>query len=92
MHHTRYTITLALLFGTAVFQRFNVSTFHLFAQDTLWVRYDDRFKANAVISLKGVDSVAVLPTQMRFYNTTSSLGYTNKSTNQHSIRFRLKCS
>ena len=51
----------------------------LFAQDTLWVRYDDRFKANQVISLKDVDSIEFRSQQLRLYNN-SALGYTNKNT------------
>lgn len=50
----------------------------LTAQDTLWVRYDDRFKANLVISLKDVDSIEVRPTQLRLYNPALSTGFISK--------------
>ena len=50
------------------------------AQDTLWVRYDDRFKANGIISIKGADSVEFRTTQMRVYNPELTQGYRNITT------------
>ncbi|MCR4995568.1 MAG: hypothetical protein K6A32_09405 [Bacteroidales bacterium] len=52
----------------------------LAAQDTLWVRYDDRFKANGEITLENVDSIKVTNTQLRLFNPTLALGYRNQST------------
>ncbi len=54
----------------------------LSAQDTIWVRYDDRFKPNYIISLKDVDSIEVRPTQMRLYSDKlPSAKYTPLATN-----------
>lgn len=44
------------------------------AQDTLWVKYNNRFKANGVISLKNVDSLEITKTQFTLYNATLSTG------------------
>ena len=41
------------------------------AQDTLWVRYDDRFKANKAISLKDVDSILFKSSLMQFAKGSS---------------------
>ena len=49
------------------------------AQDTLWIRYDDRFKANQSISLDQVDSIEVGNTTLKFFTTTSSVGYISKN-------------
>lgn len=38
-----------------------------YAQDTLWVRYDNRFLANKKMALKDVDSISVNNTKARFY-------------------------
>lgn len=38
------------------------------AQDTLWVKYADRFKANGVITLKNVDSLSINKSQFTLYN------------------------
>ena len=84
MKHIRFNHKFALHVVSALtILSFHLSpfTFQLAAQDTLWVRYDDRFKANGIISLKGVDSVAVLPTLLRLYNAATATGYTSKSTN-----------
>ncbi|MBP5770768.1 MAG: hypothetical protein J6W75_05340 [Bacteroidaceae bacterium] len=75
MNTLRYTFTLTLLYLSAGLQLSKT-----FAQDTLWVRYDDRFRANGIISLKNVDSVGVHPTQLRLYNATLQTGYKNLAT------------
>ena len=49
------------------------------AQDMIWIRYADRFKANATISLENVDSIEVRPSQFRLYNSTLPTGYSTKS-------------
>ena len=72
MRHTIFACAAALLQGFAATAA---------AQDTLWVRYDDRFKPNAIISLKDIDSVEVRPTQLRFYTNTVHTGFTTKPTN-----------
>ena len=61
-------------------------TFYLFAttqsiaaQDTLWVRYDDRFLANGYIPLENVDSIEIQNSLFRLYNATISTGYKNQS-------------
>ena len=48
------------------------------AQDTLWVRYDNRFKANASILLNGVDSIGVSNTGLRLYKASSAAGHTDR--------------
>lgn len=48
-------------------------------QDTLYVRYDDRFKANEVIPLGYVDSIEIGSSTMKIYDATKSLGYTSKT-------------
>lgn len=45
------------------------------AQDTLWVRYDDRFKANYSLPLKDIDSIEVKTSILKLYSTTVSAGY-----------------
>lgn len=50
------------------------------AQDTLWVRYDDRFRSNAKISLLNVDSIRVEYSRLRLYNPTLTSGYSDKTT------------
>lgn len=50
------------------------------AQDTLWVKYNDRFKANGVISLKNVDSLEITKSQFTLYNATLSTGKRNLTT------------
>lgn len=52
------------------------------AQEKLWVRYDDRFKANGEISLENVDSIEVRNTSFRLYNPTLGLGYSTKTYTQ----------
>ena len=54
--------TLALLFPLSIISGL-FSTIQ--GQDTLWVRYDDRFKANEIISLQGVDSIEFRNAQLR---------------------------
>lgn len=49
------------------------------AQDTLWVRYDDRFKANGSLSLKDVDSIEINNTELKLYTTKNSAGYLRKA-------------
>ncbi|MBP3822289.1 MAG: hypothetical protein J6I36_02585 [Bacteroidaceae bacterium] len=68
-------LTLALLLPV-----FHTAFSTLAAQDTLWVRYDDRFKANQFIKLQDVDSIEFRAQQLRLYNN-SALGYINKATN-----------
>ena len=41
-----------------------VSILPAMAQDTLWVRYDNRFKANSRVLLTGVDSLDFLPSSL----------------------------
>ncbi|MBO4907198.1 MAG: hypothetical protein J5486_09275 [Bacteroidaceae bacterium] len=50
------------------------------AQDTIWVRYDDRFKPNQIISLVDVDSIEMRPTQLRLFNDEAANGFTAKAT------------
>ena len=50
------------------------------AQDSFWVRYDDRFKANGVISLTDVDSIEVRTSSLRLYNSTLPTGFKNVTT------------
>ena len=69
------SFTLALLYCAAL-----TSFTRVAAQDSLWVRYDDRFKPNAIIPLSDVDSVEVRQSQLRLYTNTSSTGYTTKAT------------
>lgn len=38
------------------------------AQDTLWVRYDNRFQANSRLLLDGVDSMQFRPSNIRIYS------------------------
>ena len=63
-------LTLTLLWGVANLQ---LTALHFglgFVQaqeDTLWIRYDDRFKANGRLLLTGIDSLEVKSTQFRFY-------------------------
>jgi hypothetical protein len=50
------------------------------AQDTLWVRYDDRFKPNKSFLLKDVDSILFKSSLMQFAKnngTTSSQQYSS---------------
>ena len=35
------------------------------AQDSLWIRYDDRFRANNVVNLSGIDSFVIGNAQLR---------------------------
>ncbi len=49
------------------------------AQDKMWIRYDDRFRANAEISLEGVDSIELRNNSMRLYDPSLALGYRNQS-------------
>ena len=37
------------------------------AQDTLWIRYDNRFQANRVLDIKGADSLEVKGGQLKVY-------------------------
>lgn len=48
------------------------------AQDSLYVRYDDRFKANGFVALENVDSISVQQNQLRVYNPNVPMGYTNR--------------
>lgn len=73
------TLILLALFCWAPFNLHFSILNTLSAQDTLWVRYDDRFKANQVISLKDVDSIEVRTIQLRLYNN-SATGFINKNT------------
>lgn len=68
---TRKTISLILcaLCATAALQ----------AQEKMWIRYDDRFKANGEISLENVDSIEFKNNNMKLYNATTSLGYSTKN-------------
>lgn len=43
--------------------------------DTLWVRYDNRFKKNSTILLKDVDSIEVGTSNFKCFTTTKTLGY-----------------
>ena len=54
------TALLLILFQTAFG--------HLKAQDTLWIRYDNRFQKNAVINIADVDSIEVRNNQLRLYH------------------------
>lgn len=82
MRHNRITLTIALICCATHFQlsflkvQFGVVS----AQDTLYVRYDDRFKANGIISLVDVDSLEIRPKQIRAYTTAASMGYRNIAT------------
>ncbi len=51
----------------------------LSAQEKIWVRYDDRFKANAEISLENVDSIGVTQSSLKLYNATLALGYKSQN-------------
>ena len=79
MKNNRLALTIAFLIGAIQFSIFNIecSLGTASAQDTLFVRYDDRFKPNGIISLVNVDSVSVLPRQLRAYTTETALGYRN---------------
>lgn len=57
-----------------------VTTLH--AQEKMWIRYDDRFKANGEISLENVDSIEVRNTSFKLYNPTLNLGYSTKTYTQ----------
>ncbi len=57
------------------------ATQYIFGQDTLWVRYDDRFKANGIISLVDADSMEVRNTMLKIFVPTVSSGYRNVMTN-----------
>ena len=37
------------------------------AQDSLWIRYDNRFQANKVLDIKGADSMEVKSGQLKVY-------------------------
>ena len=70
----RYIFAIALLAGTAC-QAMPAPA----PGDTLWVRYDDRFKANGRILLTDMDSVEVKSSQLKYYNhdgTTRTQNYT----------------
>ena len=98
MRNIRLALTLALLVGVADFSTFNIqfSIFNIqysifdcqfsignaVAQDTLFVRYDDRFQPNGIISIEGVDSVEVRPNQLRLYTPDATLGYRNVQTSK----------
>ena len=43
--------------------------------DTLWVRYDNRFKKNGTLLLKNVDSIQVSTSNFKCYDTSRTLGY-----------------
>ena len=49
------------------------------AQDTLWVRYDDRFLANGYIPLENVDSIEIQNSIFKLYDATINTGYKNQS-------------
>lgn len=58
MEKKRFYLFLFFIWATA---------FRALAQDTLWVRYDDRFRQSTAYSLKGVDSIEVRPTMLKLY-------------------------
>ena len=43
-----------------------------YAQDTLWIRYDNRFQKNTVINIVDVDSIEVKNNQLCFYRGTEN--------------------
>lgn len=49
------------------------------SSDTLFVRYDNRFKANAVIPLEGADSLMFYPSNVRIYQGDKSTARTYTS-------------
>ena len=71
-------ILLLALFASHI-SLFNFQLSVLVAQDTLWVRYDDRFRANQFVSLQNVDSIVFRSQQLRFHSNTTALGYTSKT-------------
>jgi hypothetical protein len=48
-------------------------------EDTLYIRYDDRFKANGTMLLGFADSIEIGSSNMKVYDTTKTLGYTTKT-------------
>ena len=48
-------------------------------EDTLYIRYDDRFKANGTMLLGFADSIEIGSSSMKVYDTTKTLGYTTKT-------------
>ena len=58
---------------------FLIDVVTLVGQDTLWIRYDDRFQANGKILIGGVDSVEIRSSQFRIYADSLSLGYRNQA-------------
>lgn len=68
---TNKTLLMVLAFTAAA---------HVCAQDTLFVRYDDRFKPNIAYTLADIDSIEVRTTQLRMYNPTLATGYRNITT------------
>lgn len=66
----RYTLAALLLLSASASLR---------AQDTLWVKYADRFKANGVINLKNVDSLTISKSRISLYKEsgTSNLDATS---------------
>ena len=47
--------------------------------DTLFVRYDDRFKANGTLLLGHADSIDIGASSMKIYDATTELGFTTKT-------------
>ena len=52
---------------------FHFSLFTATAQDSLWVRFDDRFRANTVVSLNGIDSFEIKNSQLKVGSRTVSV-------------------
>ena len=73
MKKTLYTIVLLLQAAVA----------HIAAQDTLWVRYDNRFRSNQVVKMADTDSIVFKTTQVKAGTRNVTL-----PTDQASLMFR----
>ncbi len=47
--------------------------------ETLWIQYDNRFKANAQLDITEVQSIDVSPSRFTFISEKYALGFTNKT-------------
>ena len=60
----RYILLLIVLFSLPLVR--------LMAQDSLWVRYDNRFRRHAVQRIAGADSIEVKASQLKVYMPTGN--------------------
>ena len=70
MKRYRYILAALLTLHTSL---------QLSAQDTLYIRYDDRFKANGILDLGYADSIEIGSTSMKVYDVNKNLGFSNKT-------------